>query len=90
MSKIHEIDQMRQLKVLAVCEASLGIIKEIKAGEPITYEQKFAITDSHKVMFDYTADLIEENKNLKKTLSEIRSHFNKISLEYKTLLFDDK
>lgn len=90
MSNIHDIDQMRQLKVLAVCEASLGIIKQIEEGKAITKEQKFAITDSHKEMFNYTADLIQENKNLKKTLSEIRSHFNKISLEYKTLLFDDK
>lgn len=87
---VHDIDQMRQLKVLAVCEASLNIIKQIEEGKTITREQKFAITDSHKEMFNYTADLIEENKNLKKTLSEIRSHFNKISLEYKTLLFDDK
>ena len=87
---MYELDQMRQLKVLAVCEASLNIIKQIEEGKTITREQKFAITDSHKEMFNYTADLIEENKNLKKTLSEIRSHFNKISLEYKTLLFDDK
>mgnify|MGYP000905559540 CR=1 FL=1 len=87
---MYELDQMRQLKVLAVCEASLNIIKQIEEGKTITREQKFAITDSHKEMFNYTADLIQENKNLKKTLSEIRSHFNKISLEYKTLLFDDK
>jgi len=87
---MYELDQMRQLKVLAVCEASLNIIKQIEEGKTITREQKFAITDSHKEMFNYTADLIQENKNLKKTLSEIRSHFNKISLKYKTLLFDDK
>lgn len=86
---MHNIDEMRQLKVLAVCEASLGIIKKINVGSIITDEQRFAITDSHKVMFDYTCDLIEENKRLKKTLSEIRLHFNKISLEYKTLLFQD-
>tara|TARA_R110002096_G_scaffold74917_1_gene177312 strand:+ start:69 stop:332 length:264 start_codon:yes stop_codon:yes gene_type:complete len=86
---MHNIDQMRQLRVLAVCEASLFIIKKIKAGEAITYEEKFAITDSHKVMFDYTSDLIQENKLLKEKLSKIRYHFNKMSLEYKTLLLDD-
>ena len=82
---MYNIDEMRQLRVLAVCEASLGIIKEIKSGEPITYEQKFAITDSHKVMFDYTADLIQENKTIKDQLSKMKYHFNKMALEYKKL-----
>ncbi len=77
MSRIHEIDQMRQLKVLAVCEASLNIIKQIEEGKTITKEQKFAITDSHKEMFNYTSDLIQENKNLKKKLSEIRHSLSK-------------
>jgi len=86
---MYNIDQMRQLEVLAVCEASLGIIKDIKAGEPINNQQKFAITDSHKVMFDYTSDLIQENKLLKQKLVNVRYHFNKMSLEYKTLLLDD-
>lgn len=90
MSRIHEIDQMRQLKVLAVCEASLNIIKQIEEGKTITKEQKFAITDSHKEMFNYTSDLIQENKNLKKKLSEIRHSLSKLALEYKQILFDDK
>ncbi len=90
MSRIHEIDQMRQLKVLAVCEASLNIIKQIEEGKTITKEQKFAITDSHKEMFNYTSDLIQENKNLKKKLSEIRHSLSKLALEYKQILFDEK
>ena len=87
---MYRIDEMRQLKVLAVCEASLNIIKQIEEGKTITKEQKFAITDSHKEMFNYTSDLIQENKNLKKKLSEIRHCLGKLALEYKQILFEEE
>lgn len=88
MKKVYEIDEMRILKVSAICDVSLKIISKIKEGETITKDEKFAIVDSHKELFFLFHDLNQENKELKKKLSDAKYEFNQLLLKFNNIFKD--
>ena len=83
---MFDVDGLRKVKVLAICDAALAIIKDLKVGKPLTTDEKFAITDSHKEMFFFTSDLIKENERLKSELSDIKQFYKKQTLSLEELL----
>ena len=85
---MYKIDESSHLQFLAVCDAALGVIKKINKNGVLNEGERFAVTDAHKIMFNYTSSLVDENKQLKKKLSDSKYAFNKLALELKEV-FDE-
>jgi hypothetical protein len=71
-------EEMKHVQILGVASAAIGIIKDIALDNEriLTKEEIFAISDSHRLMFNYMGDLFDERKELQDKLSKIRYNFN--------------